>query len=217
MLTLPSHVPRAQRNDVEGLSRDGIGYNGPVLRELTDPEGLNLEVTVPLPSPTPRTTFGPERFSLKVIDAQHKEVTCPNGQTAQRRERNRHDTGDRYHFKAKQCAACPLREQCLANPSSKHGGIVIKNDYEAEYAHLEAKAKTAEYQQTRRTHSKIERKLGDVVRHHAGRQARFRGLPKVLMQSVLTALVVNVKRIVKLLSPVVSPTGQTVRAELVQT
>jgi hypothetical protein len=40
-----------QANDVQGLSMDGAGYNGPVLRELTDPEGLNLDVTVPPPSP----------------------------------------------------------------------------------------------------------------------------------------------------------------------
>ena len=40
----------AQGNDVQGLSMDGAGYNGPVLRELTDPEGLNLDVTVPPPS-----------------------------------------------------------------------------------------------------------------------------------------------------------------------
>src|SRR5208283_787709 len=39
----------AQGNDVAGLSMDGIGYNGPVLRELGAPDGLNLEVIVPPP------------------------------------------------------------------------------------------------------------------------------------------------------------------------
>ena len=41
----------AQGNDVAGLSMDGAGFNGPMLRELTDPAGLNLEVTVPPPPP----------------------------------------------------------------------------------------------------------------------------------------------------------------------
>ena len=208
----------AQGNDVAGLSMDGAGYNGPVLRELTDPDGLNLEMIVPPPTPAKRTTFGTERFSLKVIDAQHGELTCPNGQTTRQRCRNRLDTGYRYRFKAGQCAACPLREQCLENPAGRHGRVVVKNDYEAEYAKVEAKAQTPEYRETRRTHPKIERKLNEVARHHGARRACFRGLRKVLTQAVLTALVVNVKRMVKLLSQVSGATSAFgVRAELAAT
>jgi hypothetical protein len=48
-LALIAQEEAAQGNDVQELSMDGIGYNGPVLRELTNPEGLNLEVTVPPP------------------------------------------------------------------------------------------------------------------------------------------------------------------------
>jgi transposase len=213
-ITLLEQEEVAQGNDVVGLSMDGAGYNGPVLRQLTDPQGLNVDVTVPPPTPAQRTTFGPERFSLKVIDTQHGEVTCPNGQTTRQRSRTRQGTGYRYQFKTKQCVACPLRTECLANPASKRGRVVIKNDYEAEYVQVAAKAQTAAYQQTRRTHPKIERKLAEVVRHHQARRARFRGLPKVLVQAVLTALVVNVKRMVKLLSPLVPAAAQTVRAEL---
>ena len=67
-ITLIQQEEAAQGNDVAGISIDGAGYKGPVLHELTDPHGLNLEVTVPPPTLAPRTTFGPERFSLKVID-----------------------------------------------------------------------------------------------------------------------------------------------------
>lgn len=199
-ITLIEQEEAAQGNDVEGLSMDGAGYNGPVLRALTNPEGLNLDVTVPPPTPATRTTFGPERFSLKVIDTQHGEVTCPNGQSTRQRCRTRQGTGYRYQFKASQCGRCPLRAECLENPASKRGRVVIKNDYEREYAKVEAKAQTPAYQETRRTHPKIERKLNEVVRHHHARRACFRGLPKVLVQAVLTALVVNVKRMVKLLT-----------------
>jgi transposase len=215
-VTLIKQEETAQGNDVAGLSIDGAGYNGPVLRELTDPAGLNLDMTVPPPTVAQRTTFGPERFPLQIIDTQHGEVTCPNGQTTRRRQRNRHDTGYRYQFKATQCAGCPLRAECLANPASKIGRIVVKNDYEAEYLKVEAKAKTAEYQATRREHPKIERKLNEVVRHHHGRRACYRGQPKVLVQAVLTAWVVNVKRMVKLLARTVESAAAAfaVRAEL---
>ena len=209
----------AQGNDVEGLSMDGAGYNGPVLRELTDPDGLNLDMTVPPPAPQPRTTFGPERFTLKIIDSEHGELTCPNGQTTQQRSRNRHDTGYRYTFKASQCAGCPLRAECLSNPNQKGGRIVGKNDYEAEYLQVEAKAKTTEYQQTRKMHPKIERKLSEVVRRHGARRAHFRGLTKVITQVALTAMAVNVKRMVKLLAQKVKDAAAAVavRAELQMT
>jgi hypothetical protein len=40
----------AHRNDVQSLSIDGAGYNGPVLRELEGPEGLNVDTFVPVPA-----------------------------------------------------------------------------------------------------------------------------------------------------------------------
>ena len=59
---------KAQGKDVEGLSIDGADFNGPVLRELTDPNGLDLDVTVPPPAKQPRVILGPDRFPLTVID-----------------------------------------------------------------------------------------------------------------------------------------------------
>jgi hypothetical protein len=194
---------------------DGAGYNGPVLHELTDPQGLNLDVTVP-PPPTPeRTTFAPERFTLQVLDDGSRVLTCPNGQTSRPRQHNTHPTATQFTFKVESCAACPLREQCLQKPNSKVGRTVVKNDYQAEYDKVQAKAKTPEYEQTRRVHPKIERKLNELARHHRCRRARYRGKPKVLIQSLLTALVVNVKRMVKLLTRSAPPAMPTlaVRAE----
>ena len=180
--TLIEQEETAQGNDVQGLSMDGIGYNGPVLRELTDPEGLNLEMTVPPPQPSKRTTYGPERFTLTIIDEHTGELTCPNGQTTQQRRRSGQDTGYRYEFKAKQCAGCPLRTECLVNPASQRGRIVDMNDYAAEYERVATKAQLPEYREKRRTHRKIERKLGEVARHHQARRARYRGQPKVLIR-----------------------------------
>ncbi len=198
--TLIEQEEAAQGNDVAGLSLDGIGCNGPLLRQWMDPQGLNLDVTVPPLVEKPRGGFGPERFTLKIIDDQHAELTCPSGQSTRQRYRTRKDTGDSYRFKASQCRACPLRAACLPNPASAHGRSVVKNDYEAEYAQVAAKAQTAEYHQTRRIHPKIERKLNEMARHHQARRACYRGLAKVLTQGVLTAWVVNIKRMVRLLT-----------------
>ena len=208
--TLIHQEEDAQGNDVQGLSMDGAGYNGPVLRELTDPEGLNLDVTVPPPPMPERTTFGPERFTLTVLDAESRVLTCPAGQTSRPRQHNTHPTATQFVFKVQSCAACPLREQCFQNPASKAGRTVVKNDYQAEYDKVQEKAKTPEYQQTRRVHRKIERKLNELTRHHGCRRACYRGKPKVLAQGLLTALVVNVKRIVNLLASSAPPAMPTV-------
>ena len=214
-VTLIHQEEAAQGNDVQGLSMDGAGYNGPVLHELTDPQGLNLDVTVP-PPPTPeRTTFSPERFTLQVLDDGSRVLTCPNGETSRPRQHNTHPTATHFTFKAESCAACPLRAQCFSNPARKTGRTVVKNDYQAEYDKIQAKAKTPEYEQTRRLHPKIERKLNELARHHRCRRACYRGKTKVLAQALLTALVVNVKRMVKLLARSAPPAVLTlaVRAE----
>src|SRR6266478_163491 len=55
---------QAQGNDVQALSIDGAGYRGELLRELTDPKGLALEVFVPPTERIALPVFGPERFTL---------------------------------------------------------------------------------------------------------------------------------------------------------
>jgi len=199
-VTLIKQEVAAQGNEVEGLSMDGAGYNGRVLHELMDPDGLHLDVTVPPPATPARTTFGPERFALTVLEDGRPVVTCPNGQTSPPGSRNGQPPAYRFTFKTEQCAACPLREQCLQSSANKCGRTVLKNDYQAEYDQIQAKAKTPEYQETRRVHPKVERKLGELARHHRCRQVCFRGLPKVLGQALLTSWVVNVKRMVNLLA-----------------
>ena len=200
----------AQGVAVEAVSIDGAGYRGPVLRELTDPEGLNLQVFTPPSQRIPLTVFGPERFTL---GDDGKTLTCPAGETTTQHERNGNDTGEKFRFSQKQCRDCPLREQCLSDPKTK-SRTVIKNEYEAEYQAAQAKARTPEYAKVRREHPAIERKLSELVRRHDIRHARYRGLSKVLRQGWLTALVVNLKRLVRLLLYADPATAGTVRAEL---
>ncbi len=200
----------AQGNDVAAVSIDGAGYRGPVLRELTDPDGLNLEVFTPPRERMSLTVFGPEQFTLS---DDGKTLTCPAGQTTTQHERNTNDAGVKFRFSKKQCGGCALREQCLSDPKSKSRSV-IKNDYEAEYKAAQAKAQTPAYAKVRQEHPAIERKLSELVRRHDIRHARYRGLPKVLRQGWLTALVVNLKRLVRLLASPDAAARGTVRAEL---
>lgn len=194
--TLIRHEEEAHGNDIEALSADAALHRGDVLRELSDPKGLDVEVFVPPVIPPEPAGFTPEDFAL---DEAGQTLTCPEGRQTTSRYRNRHDTGWIYQFSAKDCQACPRRTECFGQPSARAGRRVNKGDYVAEYRAVRRKAQTAEYQEVRRTHQKVERKLGEIVRHHGGRRARCRGLPKVLIQEAMTALVVNVRRMTQLL------------------
>ena len=186
----------AHGTDIKAVSIDGIGFNGAVLRELQDPAGLNLNVIVP-PHREPETTlFTSEQFS-KSEDGQ--KVTCPAGQTSQYRQRDEAKHVTIHRFDAALCASCPLLAQCMAKAPDKMGRSIRKNDYEAEYKQARQKALTEEYKEERREHPAIERKQSEMIRQHGCRRARYRGLLKSRCQLLMTATVVNIKRLTKLL------------------
>jgi transposase len=163
---------RAQGNAVEAVSIDRIGWNGEVLRALSAPEGLGVEVYVP-PPPGPEETsmFGPEAF---VLETQQGVLTCPGGQQTATKTRNAHNTGWKFVFARRQCLECSLQAQCLTSLSPKTGRSVIKNDDQAEYEAARARATTPGYAAVRQQHPRVERKLADIVRYHDGRRSRYR-------------------------------------------
>lgn len=197
--TLIEAEQRAHGNQVEALSIDSVGFQGEVLRDLNDPTDLNLTVYVPPHSQGIQDTpyFKPIDFQLSADGAR---LTCPHNQTTTTRHRNSKDTAWVFHFKRRQCAACPLLDDCLAKLPAKHGRSVSKNDYQAEYEAARHLAQTEAYAQVRKQHPKIERKLAEIVRYHGGRRARYRGRDRVNIQFLLTGIVVNIKRIVRLVA-----------------
>ena len=92
-----------------------------------------------------------------------------------------------------------MQARCLKQLAKANRRIVVVNDYAAEYTAARQKATTPGYRQMRREHRAIERKLAEVVRQHDGRRARYRGRVRNRIQYLLTGLVVNVKRMVRLL------------------
>ncbi len=188
----------AHGNDVQAISLDGAGFRGDILRELRDPAGIATTVYVPVRD-WPREGEGLFASAAFTLDPSATVLTCPAGQQSQARYRNEADTSWVFTFRRALCAACARQGECLARLPKKHGRTVHKNDYEAEYAAARALAQTAAYEAVRAVHRKIERKLAEMVRYHGGRRARYRGRWRVQVQWLLTALVVNIKRMVRLL------------------
>ncbi len=194
---LIAHEEAVHGNDVETLSIDKAGFRGELLREWQDPNGLGLEVVVPPMTPTPTPYFTAEEFQH---DAEAGMVRCPGGATTKQRVRNRVNTGWKYIFPQVPCRSCPLQPRCLERLPQKTGRQVVVNDYAVEYAAARQKATTERYRALRREHPGIERKLADLVRHHQGRRARYRGQGRVRIQYLLLGLAVNIKRMVGLLT-----------------
>ena len=195
----------AHGNDVQQLSIDAIGYNGAVLQALSDdPDGPQVTVFVPPKEQPPRhpTLFQGDAFTLNEAG---DELTCPQDETTQTRSRDGKQHGWVYHFRTAQCRNCPLRAQCIPE-KNKQPRQVSKNNFQAQYTAAQQRATTEEYKQIRKQHPAIERKLNELVRWHQGRHVRYRGRVRVQIQFLLLGLVVNCKRIVRLL--LAAPTAQ---------
>ena len=158
---------QAQGHAVAAVSIDGIGWHGAVLRALSAPAGLGIEVYVPPPAPAETLLFGPEAC---VLDAQQAVVTCPGGQQTTTKARRANHTGWKFVFARRQCAGCPLHAQCLATLPQKKGRSVIKHADQADDDAARARAQTPGYAAVRQPHPRVERQLADLVRYHDGRR-----------------------------------------------
>lgn len=189
----------AHGNNIENLSMDAIGFNGPVLKALEDdPEGPQLTVWTPPIDQAPRNPqlYQPKDFHLNEAG---DELSCPQGEKTRTRYRDSKDHAWQYHFRAGQCRDCPLRDKCLT-PGNRNGRNVSKNDFPEQYNRARERAKTAAYKNIKKEHPAIERKLNELVRWHDGRRVRYRGLTRVVGQYLLLGVAVNCKRIVRLLT-----------------
>lgn len=190
---------QAHSNNIENLSIDAIGFNGAVLKALSDDEdGPQVTVFVPPKEQAPKypDLFQPNDFKLNEAG---DELTCPNGERTKTSYRDGKNHGSVFHFRQSQCGTCPLRSQCV---SEKNRGArkVSKNDFQAQYKAAKERATTDQYKEIRKEHPAIERKLNELVRWHNGRRVRYRRRWRVKVQYLLLGIVVNCKRIVRLLT-----------------
>lgn len=183
-------------NHVEQLSIDGVGFNGAMLREIENPDGLNIKVfTPPKDMPTNSELYPSSAFELS---EDGKSVTCPGNQTSSYSQAA--GSGTIHRFKREVCAACPLIGKCIEKLNNgPFGRTVRKNEFEAEYERARARAETEEYEAVRRKHPAIERKLNDVMNYCGGRFAKYWGHKKVRLQQYMCGMTANVKQITRLL------------------
>jgi IS5 family transposase len=185
----------AHGNDIEALSMDGAGYNGPLLQDLEDPRGLGVDTYVPPRKESSHKYFTTCDFTHHPED---NRLTCPAGKRSRYRQRDKNAQGWIYRFARATCADCPLQSQCMESLPPHFGKTVHKSQYHDKLQGVRDKAKTEKYSAVRKEHYKVERKLADVVNHYGGRRARYRGREKVLCQEIMACFTTNISRLLRL-------------------
>lgn len=126
-----------------------------------------------------------------IYDPKSDEVICKQGHASI--SKTRQDQGDLYIFSAGHCKACPDKANC-PKPNNNRIRVYVSDVY---------KLRIGEDKQLRKEalikRKMIERKFAEAKRWHGLSRARYRGKWRVAIQVLMTFLVMNAKRITRLL------------------
>jgi hypothetical protein len=103
----------------------------------------------------------------------------------------------KYYFEINQCKACPKHDQCAKTRARKILRIGLNTN---EFYEISQYQKTKEFIEKYKKRASIEGKNAEIKRFHGLDKARGYGLVSVSIQSKLTAIAVNIKRISGIIS-----------------
>ncbi len=125
-------------------------------------------------------------------------VTCPAGNRTMISNFNKKEGTTTFYFKREICQECVLKDKC-----TKQGGRTVTIGKHHKLI-KEAKEynKTQEFKDDMKERAHIEPKHAEMKRFHGLARAKYWGLPKMNIQSIITAITVNVKRLANVISSV---------------
>lgn len=133
-------------------------------------------------------------------NAQQDVYHCPGGAVLYRRRRQRKDGKAFYSADADVCRSCPWRPQCVRSKSPDAVRQVTRFDN----GHLERAQAACRSPHGRRLFKQrqtcIEGLFGQAKNWHGLGRARWRGRVKMKIQTLLTAAVLNLKKLLKAVS-----------------
>lgn len=138
---------------------------------------------------------GPKEYKLSdfEVELEAKKAICPAGQMALRwNEVLRSDGTVEYRFYfGEQCTDCPLRAHCT---EAKAGRTITYHEHHQQVVQCRVRMKTEEFKAAMKRRAPVEGTISQVARA-GGRYARYRGLRKVNLQLVFTAVGINLRRL----------------------
>ena len=125
-----------------------------------------------------------------IYSEKEDRLICPEGYSS--RGKTRYENGYLYSFSPYFCKSCEKKKECSCN---KDGVKVYLSDSHL----LHIKVDPEERKQAPDKRKRIEAKFGEAKRHHQMARARYRGRWRVAIQVFMTFIVMNTKRMIKLL------------------
>ena len=141
----------------------------------------------------PTGLYSQEKFVLDKTG-----VTCPAGNRTMISNDNEKEGTTTFYFKKEMCKQCSLKDQCTKQVRrtitiGKHHELIMEaNEYN----------KTQDFKDDMKERAHIEPKNAEMKRFHGMARTRYWGLPKVNVQFIITAIVVNVKRLANVIDSV---------------
>jgi transposase len=192
----------------EELLCDGAYGSADVRADLGE---LGVEVVAKLRPLTDSKHFRKDEFEIDLLANDGEgSVTCPAGVTTTdfRMARDgKYRPVKLFRFPRGVCATCELKERCLGGPNGRvkdpvrppPGRQVQLHYHEEVLQKARAQQKTPEQKKALheklKPRAKVERKISEVLKLHGLRQGRYFGLKKTDQQAVMTATMVNAKRL----------------------
>lgn len=154
--------------------------------------GQTQLVAPPIPYEARTERFTPEDFTLSPDET---TLTCPHGRRSTTAYHSRSGQGRTFRFTAKQCAACPLADQCRgAAVPPKHMRQVFISDFRSAAARARTYAQTESFKADMKLRATIERIIANLVRYHDARQAQRRGQHNCQYQAHMNAMAFNLRQ-----------------------
>ena len=153
---------------------------------------IGIQLVAPDRTSHDKGEFPKEMFKL---DDENGVLTCPAGMMTTVRYYNKGTKSYVYYFSKEQCGECSHNKKCtraLFRTVSIHEDFAIKQkarEYNA----------TEDYKEDMKIRAHIEPKNAEMKRFHGLKRAIYRGLERVNIQAIYTAIVVNLKRLVTVL------------------
>lgn len=171
---------------VAGDGLFGTGENRVAFKER------DCELIAPVRSQENRTGKFPK--SKFVWD--ENTVTCPAGKTTSTYTDNKRAKSYVFRFSKEDCESCALKSQCTTGSFRSVSVSYFQKEFdEAEKFNGTKRGKTLQKKRTT-----IESKYAEMKNIHGLKRARYRGVDRVTIQVLITAIVVNLKNFIRLLA-----------------
>jgi len=131
-----------------------------------------------------------KRLNDFIYSEKEDKLICPKGYSSI--GKTRQEDGYLCYFSPNSCRSCDRRKECSFNEDRAR---VYVSDSHLLYI----KADPEEKRKALKKRKRIEGKFGEAKRHHRMARARYRGRWRVAIQVFMTFIVMNLKRMVKLL------------------